>query len=335
MTGNSPIESQLLALRRAEVPVTAEEILATVHRPAESPVPRGFRQRNRVGKLGLRERQAHLTLPRVIGWASLVLVVAIGSITVSALDVGRSHEGGGSRPPLPAQTTSPVMRLVASVPESVYEKVGFPTEITNIPSPPYTRQLPLASGGKPQLLYIWATYCPFCAAENWALAMALSKFGTFKGVGTTFSSPTDFAPDTATLDFYRSTYSSPYLDFSSYDLSTDQQVSTGCNVNGYACLQTNYSSYDFHLFQTLGAGSMPFLDFGNKLFQDGAGFEDEPLALSGLAPVQVAEQLSNPQGPIAKAEVGEANYFVAAICKMTGDMPVSACSASTNAAQKQ
>ena len=35
---------------------------------------------------------------------------------------------------------------------------------------------------KPELLYIGAEYCPYCAASRWPLIIALSRFGTFKGL---------------------------------------------------------------------------------------------------------------------------------------------------------
>ena len=41
---------------------------------------------------------------------------------------------------------------------------------------------PLTSGGKPEMLYIGAEYCPYCAAERWAMIVALSRFGTFSGL---------------------------------------------------------------------------------------------------------------------------------------------------------
>ncbi len=177
-----------------------------------------------------------------------------------------------------------------------------------------------------------AEYCPFCAAERWSMIMALSKFGTFTGLKTTFSSTSDFAPDTATFTFSSATYTSKYLAFKPFELATNQQAasSTACNVNGYACLDTNYTNAEYSLFQNLGPatsrGSFPFMDFGNKLLQSGAGFEDQPLALAGLTADQVASQLYNPKGAVAQAEIGSANYLTAALCVMTGDQPASVCS---------
>ena len=58
-----------------------------------------------------------------------------------------------------------------------------------------------------------AEYCPYCAAERWALVMALSKFGTFTDLQGTTSSATDTNPSTPTFSFYGSTYTSKYLSF--------------------------------------------------------------------------------------------------------------------------
>jgi hypothetical protein len=179
------------------------------------------------------------------------------------------------------------------------------------------------------MLYMGAEYCPFCGAERWAMIMALSKFGTFSGLRTTFSSPTDFAPDTATFSFYQSTYKSPYLAFQPYEMATNQPAASGaCEINDYSCLQTNYSSYDNDLLTNLGGGSFPFMDFGNKLYQSGAGFENQPLALSGLTATTIATDLHNPKSAVAQAEDGSANYLTAALCEMDGNQPSSVCSAS-------
>jgi Domain of unknown function (DUF929) len=209
----------------------------------------------------------------------------------------------------------------------VFTAVGYPSEITNFPKK-VKNQKPLTDPGLPEMLYMGAEYCPFCAAERWAMIMALSKFGTFTGLRTTFSSTSDFAPDTATFTFSSATYTSQYLAFKPFELATNQQASssTACNVNGYACLDQNYTNAEYSLFQNLGGGSFPFMDFGNKVMQSGAGFENQPLALQGLDADQVASQLYNPKGAVAKAEVGSANFLTAAICIMTGNQPSSVCS---------
>jgi hypothetical protein len=68
---------------------------------------------------------------------------------------------------------------------------------------------PLTIGGKPAIIFVSEESCPFCAAERWPLAVALSHFGTWSHLGTTRSSATDLYPNTATLSFRAARYTSP------------------------------------------------------------------------------------------------------------------------------
>jgi len=244
----------------------------------------------------------------------------------------------GTNKPAPTVTSktppasASLVSQVTNVPESVFTKVGLPSELQNFPAK-IKGFPPLTSNGLPVMLYMGAEYCPFCAAERWAMVMALSKFGTFSGLKTTYSSATDFAADTPTFTFYGSTYASPYLVFKPYELATNQPASAGatCNVNGYACLMTPPQSY-VNLLESksiagTAAGSFPFMDFGNKLYQAGAGFQNQPLALQGSTYNEIASQLHDASSAVAQAEDGSANYITAAICAMTGNKPGSVCSA--------
>jgi hypothetical protein len=271
-----------------------------------------------------RRRLAAISFAVVIGLLAGYLVTG-GHIGGGAVPSNVRSDGGpgglGGGPVTPG-----VVSQVTSLPSSVYSEVNLPAEIVNYPKKVSGHE-PLTAHGLPELLYIWASYCPFCAAENWALVMALSKFGTFSGLKATNSSVSDFAPDTQTLGFYGASYSSHLLRFESYDLATNRPASgkSTCNVNGYGCLQ-NAPALDAGLLQSLGQGSFPFMDFDNEVVQDGAAYEDQPLALAGLTLTQIAAQLSDPSSPVAQAEVGSANYLTAAICAMTGNNPSSVCS---------
>jgi len=46
---------------------------------------------------------------------------------------------------------------------------------------------------------------------------------------------------------------------------------------------------------------------------------------------QIAAALRNPSSPIAQGVDGAANYITAAICKLTGNQPASACTAAVRA----
>ena len=85
---------------------------------------------------------------------------------------------------------------------------------------------PLTSGGKPEVLYLGADFCPYCAAVRWPLIVALSRFGTFSGLRTTRSGIANGAglhepyPATPTWTFYRSRNTSRYLTFTAAELQT-------------------------------------------------------------------------------------------------------------------
>jgi hypothetical protein len=174
----------------------------------------------------------------------------------------------------------------------------------------------LTSGGLPRVLYVGAEYCPYCAAERWSVAVALSRFGTLNNVGTTASSPSDVYPNTATLSFHRTTYSSKVVAFNGYELFSNQ-----AQGSGYAPLDT-LSSADNALFQSAG-GSFPFVDIGGRYIISGASFS--PQLLAGMSANQIAAALSDPNSTVAKAIDGTANVITAAICATTGQQPTAVC----------
>jgi hypothetical protein len=91
----------------------------------------------------------------------------------------------------------------------------------------------LTDAGKPLIVYLGAEYCPYCAAERWAMVAALSRFGTFTNLGQTHSSSTDVFPDTPTLSCHGASYTSQYLAFQGVEMQSNQPQG-----NGYAPLDT-------------------------------------------------------------------------------------------------
>ena len=89
-------------------------------------------------------------------------------------------------------------------------------------------------------------------------------------------------------------------------------------------LETMSSSQQALIEKLDTAGSIPFLDLGNRYSQVGAGFQ--PTVLSGLSWDQIGAQLSDPNSASTRAIVGNANYLTAAICRLTANQPAAACS---------
>jgi hypothetical protein len=206
---------------------------------------------------------------------------------------------------------------VTSVSQSTLRTVGTPAGLVG-PTKITGRQAPLVGvDGKPEVLYVGAEYCPYCAAQRWALTVALSHFGVFAGLGTTHSSSSDIDPDTSTLSFYGSTYTSPVLDFVAVELSTNQVVE-----GRYPTLQRLTSAqqslldtYDRSPY-TSAPGAIPFVDIGNRSVMIGASYD--PAVLQGKSSEQIAGALSHPSTAIAQAVDGTANLLVAAISNATG-----------------
>jgi len=197
------------------------------------------------------------------------------------------------------------------------------------PQPPLTRD------GKPLIAYMGSNWCPECAATRWPFAVALSRFGTFKGLRITVSSATDNPASVNTLSFYGSTYKSPYIAFLPDEMCSDiPSSSTSVGVldcNGYKPLQPLsgttrklFDKYDYAPYETgQSQDAIPFIDFADKFIEDGALMD--PTILTGLTQVQIAHSLGNPIASPAQTILVTANYYTAAICKLTNNKPGSVC----------
>ena len=277
------------------------------------PPPRAMKQARR------KSRRSGMTM-----WIVLGLVVVIGAALVVAT-VGGSSSGSSAsatRSPAPAEVVSKVI----SVPDTVISQVGAGS--AKAPQP--ITSPALTSDGKPLVVYIGAEYCPYCAAERWALVNALSRFGTFSGLKTTHSSTVDVFPGTATFSFYGSSYSSPYLAFQSVELQTNQ-----LSGSDYARLeaptaaqQQLMATYDAPPYVPAASqGAIPFVDLGGQFVISGASYD--PGTLQGKSAAQIAGVLTDPTNAATQGIVGTANAITASLCTLTGNQPATACSNTT------
>ena len=237
--------------------------------------------------------------------------------------------------PVSASVAAPsgIVEKVITIPETVYDQVG-----SAVPSggQPESRPIVLPGqprltlgGTKPAVLYVGADYCPYSAADRWALVAALSRFGTWSGLSLITSSATDVDPDTHTFGFDGATYSSPYLSFSSVEQYSDVPSSAG----GYTPLQAlttqersvlnTYETPKFVPGAVSGSTSIPFIDIGNTAVISGAMFN--PGILAGLSWSSIANDLDDPSSPVARSIVATANEITAAICATTKGLPSSVC----------
>jgi len=249
------------------------------------------------------------------GAVVVVIAIVVGFVVFKANHKTPASTGSATGTTLSASTLNNIATVPAATLNTVGGGTSNPKSITRVTG------APLTSNGKPEMLYIGAEYCPFCAAERWAMAVALSRFGTFTGVNGIHSSPTDYAPNTPTLTFYKSTYTSKYLTFVPVEEQTVQKATLQTPTTAQTQLIAKYDAPPY--VSTANAGSIPFVDFGNRYMISGASYS--PLLLAGKTWAQVAAALSTASSPIAQSVDGTANRITAAICKLTNNQPASAC----------
>ena len=266
------------------------------------------------------------------GGAIVVVVAAVVAIVLAHGGGGGQASGGASPGPTGAELAG-LTAQVTSVPAAALDQVGG-GQATSVPSA--ITGDPLTSDGKPEMLYIGAEYCPYCAAERWPMIVALSRFGTFTGLATTRSAARNGAgtaepyPNTATWTFANAKYTSDYVAFTAVEEYTNiPDPSTG----GYTPLQTPTAEQQalVEKYDAANNGAIPFIDFGNRYLSVGASYD--PAVLKGLTWSQIATDLHNPATKVAKSALGAANYITATLCKLTNGKPATACTAAVQALQ--
>jgi hypothetical protein len=255
--------------------------------------------------------------PTFLTSASVGVVVIVLIVIVLVNQVGGSVNATQNTP-LSATVASAVLHPNPSVIQSVGSG-SQPGEMVRLPGNTVLRD----SSGKPMVVYVGAEYCPFCAAERWSMVYWLSQFGTFKGLSEIRSSSTDVYPNTSSFTFYRSSYTSSSVDFSGFEI-LDRNSNKLMTASALA--QSLFTKYDTPPYTTQAAG-FPFIDIGGLYVLYSTSYT--PNLLANLTWDQIAAKLSNPNDPVTKAIVGNANIMTAATCIATGDVPASVCSSST------
>ena len=142
---------------------------------------------------------------------------------------------------------------LTSVPRTTFDAVGATT------TPPIPLQAPtvlagqppLAAHGRPEVLFVGAEFCPFCAAERWPLIVALSRFGHFGRLYNMQSAPQSVFPGIQTFTFWGTTYTSRYVTLTGVELYSD-----GTDADGsFARLDTLDAAQQAVLDRYRGAGT--------------------------------------------------------------------------------
>ncbi|HWU33329.1 MAG TPA: DUF929 family protein, partial [Marmoricola sp.] len=230
------------------------------------------------------------------GGGVLVVLIVIGIL----IAVGLKDKHGGA-----TAVTASVAQAVTQVPAATFDAVGKGT----VEGPATPVKWPaLTESGKPKILFVGAEWCPYCAAQRWVMAVALSRFGTFNQLGEVYSAADD--GDLASLTFHGSTYKSDYLVFDANEIQDRDHKDLDKLSAADAAIYNKYSQ------------GFPFIDIAGQ-YQTSAMYNIE--TISGMTQQQIADALKNPNSPVAQAIIGSANSLTATICKVTGNKPANVC----------
>jgi hypothetical protein len=259
----------------------------------------------------------------LFGAVGLCLTMSAGSPVASAHASDRiGHSTAVAADPNYAPLAPRVAREIRSVSPATFTSVGSGKRRggKNVP-PSLAKGGKLATHGKPELAYILAEFCPFCAGESWSVAVALSRFGTFHGL-TTLVSRAQYEParmrSIQTISFRYSHFRSRYL---TYVPIVNEDVNMKPVQSVPPKVLRAWIRYDDDAF------AYPFVDFGGKAVITGSSFA--PSLLAKLTRKQIAADLDRPTWRVAKAIDGTANQMTAAICLMTNEKPRKVCDSKT------
>ncbi len=265
----------------------------------------------------------------LLTWGTVALVLVIVVVLVVIKLTGTPAVSTPSAAVTPSPAPPGVVKAVTEIPPSVYDAVGVrSSEAALIPPVLLHGQPALTVDGKPEVVFVGDEFCPYCAAQRWALVAALSRFGSFGDtLYATQSGSNEAFPGTPTFTFDGTRYRSKYLAVTLVERYGDQKNAAG---TAYAPLEHPNSTvrallakYD-HATGGSPGGVVPFVDVANKAIVAGGQFS--PSVLQQLSANEIASGLTDARDPATQAIVASANYLTAAICEADGQVPARVCS---------
>ncbi len=267
-----------------------------------------------------------------LAWGAVVLLVAgVVALTVYALTRSPTR----AEVARPATTSAGIVASLQSVPAAAFDAAGATVPgVTLTPPTVLSGQTPLQQSGTPEVLFVGTEYCPFCAAERWALVVALARFGRFVTLHNAVSAPQSVFGGIQTFSFVGTTYESPWVSLTGIELYSDQLGADGTFTRiahltpAQAALVARYSP----MARGGTAGSAPFVDIGNRMVTTTSAFS--PALLVGQSQAQITDEVvhpdtqasgGSPPPPTGQAVLAAANQLTAGICQATGGQPATVC----------
>jgi thiol-disulfide isomerase/thioredoxin len=163
------------------------------------------------------------------------------------------------------------------------------------------------SSGKSLVLFMGAGFCPFCAAERWAIVKALNNFGSWEGLLETASAEhNEKYLNIPTVSFSAAKYTSDYVEFIGRETAD----------RNFAPLQ-ELDTKDYEIVDSFNPDQIiPFLLIDGQFIQIGSGYS--PQLLEGMDHAKIKVELENPTSSAGKAIRTEVDNITALICKCIG-----------------
>ncbi|MGC8671695.1 MAG: DUF929 family protein [Candidatus Micrarchaeia archaeon] len=198
--------------------------------------------------------------------------------------------------------------------------------------------------GKPSVIYLGSITCLVCGENSWAVALALSRFGSFSALYKGYTSfgdadlPTVYwAPayyNSSGKDSLGNFYSSKYINFisiddenpitSSFDLNPLNVISSNINASDNLAYEDAFSyiiNYLGRNSSTAFQGGTPYMVWGSKQVNGADAFDvgnstpaGDSFPLQRMTHFQVISQLANPNDQFAWTEYAAADLYVAMVC---------------------
>jgi len=269
------------------------------------------RARERIAAEQAARQRAEARRRFLVTGGAITAVLAVFAVLVAVkLTAGSAHQSGRE-----SAAPASLVRQVTTVPASTLATIS-PGQVATPLQKVRSARSPLTVDGKPAIVFVSEESCPFCAAERWSLAVALSHFGTWSGLGITHSSASDVYPSTATLSFRNAHFRSRKLTLRTTELTDN----TGHPLQSQTALDLDViSHYDVPPYVNSAdqSGAVPFLDIANRYVIAGAQYS--PQVLAGLSAAQIAAQLRDPSSPVAQAIDSSAQVIINQINQVLRD----------------
>ena len=154
------------------------------------------------------------------------------------------------------------------------------------------------------VFFMGAGFCPFCAAERWAIIAALQNFGKWEGlIQTTSADHDEKYLNISTASFARAKYVSDHFVFIGRETSD----------RNFEPLQ-ELDEHDYQILDVFNPDQIiPFLLIDGQFMQVGSGYS--PSVLEGMDHAKIRGEIADPGSPVGKAMKTEIDNITALICK--------------------